>query len=230
MGVLFTLPSVVGTFISSQPKLVLTLKKKFHELPDREECEEFHLLVVRLLRSHFVDEDDGDRCPCDCLLNLQPVRGSTELSYSSRLSISLSHLLACRCQNSDRRRARVSHRDVRGCLFVLAPKKKKRNRSVSTNILQSDMFFRCDTRKRKNYPMLTDIVLVRQDATRDRAPRWRWIVDFFFRCSRTASEGCQLTIPPAFENADGAFLVFFNAVVIFVFFALRPSAPLVCFF
>ena len=34
---------------------------------DREECQEFQLLVVKLLRSHVVDEDDGDesdRFPC----------------------------------------------------------------------------------------------------------------------------------------------------------------------
>ena len=30
------------------------------ELSDREECPEFQLLVVQLLRAHFVDGDDGD--------------------------------------------------------------------------------------------------------------------------------------------------------------------------
>ena len=64
VGVLSTLP--VG-LSPGQPKLVLNLRRKFHEWPDREECQEFQLLVVQLSRSPFVDEDDGDegdKFPC----------------------------------------------------------------------------------------------------------------------------------------------------------------------
>ena len=46
-----------------KPKLVLNSQKN-HELSDREECQEFQLLVVQLSRSHFVDEDECDRFPC----------------------------------------------------------------------------------------------------------------------------------------------------------------------
>ena len=46
-----------GSLAPGQPKLVLN-SKKIHELSDREECQEFQLLVVQLLRSQFVDEDE----------------------------------------------------------------------------------------------------------------------------------------------------------------------------
>ena len=39
--------------------------KKNHELSDREECQEFQLLVVQLLRFQFVDEDECDRFSSD---------------------------------------------------------------------------------------------------------------------------------------------------------------------
>ena len=78
------------------------------------------------------------------------------------------------------------------------------------------MCVRCDTRKHRNYPILTDIVFVRQDAKRDRAPRWHWIVDVFYQWQESF-KGCQLTIQPAFENADSAFL-FIQHCFIFVFF------------
>ena len=51
--------------------------------------------------------------------------------------------------------------------------------SVTTKMLVPDMFFRCDTRNIGKYSILTDIVFVREDAKRDRAPRWRWVVDGF---------------------------------------------------
>ena len=35
--------------------------KKIHALSDREECQEFQLLVVQLLQFPFVDEDEGDK-------------------------------------------------------------------------------------------------------------------------------------------------------------------------
>ena len=58
---------------------------------------------------------------------------------------------------------------------------KKWHRSVTTNILLPDMFLRCD-KNIGNYPILTDLVFVRLDAKkRERAPRWRWIVDVFFQ-------------------------------------------------
>ena len=59
-------PSVVGKLIS-RPKETGPNSEKNHEWPDREECQEFQLLVVQLLRSQFVDEDDGDegdKFPC----------------------------------------------------------------------------------------------------------------------------------------------------------------------
>ena len=59
-----TLPSVIGKFISRQPKLVLNSEKN-HDLSDREECQEFQLLVVQLLRFQVVDEDECDRVQCD---------------------------------------------------------------------------------------------------------------------------------------------------------------------
>ena len=48
---------------------------------------------------------------------------------------------------------------------------------------------RRDVRRRLypvNYPMLTDFV-VRQDAKRDRAPRWRWIFPSDKRASKDAN-------------------------------------------
>ena len=57
-------PSVIGKFTSRQPKLVLN-SENIHELSDLEECQEFRLLVVQLLGSSFVDEDECDRFPCD---------------------------------------------------------------------------------------------------------------------------------------------------------------------
>ena len=92
------LPSVVWKIISSQPKLVLTLGKN-QGLSEHEECLEFHLLVVQLFRSQFVDEDEAVcMSPCHSLQNLQPVRGSTAQSYSSTPSnaFSLSYLLTAR--------------------------------------------------------------------------------------------------------------------------------------
>ena len=62
VGVLSTLPSVVGKFISP-PTETGPYSEKNHEWSDRAECQEFQLLVVQLLRSlrsQFVDEDDGD--------------------------------------------------------------------------------------------------------------------------------------------------------------------------
>ena len=50
----------------SQRKLVLTLRKIFHEWSDHEEWQEFQPLLVHLLRSQFVDEDDAS------LLNSSP--------------------------------------------------------------------------------------------------------------------------------------------------------------
>ena len=58
------------------------LRRHFHELSNREECLEFQLLVVQLLRSQFVDEDEDDRSPRDSLQTLQSVWGSTAKSYS----------------------------------------------------------------------------------------------------------------------------------------------------
>ena len=58
-----TLPSVLGKFISWQPKLAGPNSEKNHELSDREECQKFQLLVVQLLGSQFVDEDEGDGFP-----------------------------------------------------------------------------------------------------------------------------------------------------------------------
>ena len=52
-------PSVVGKSIS-RPTETGPISEKFHEWSDREECQEFQLLVVQWLLSHFVDEDDGD--------------------------------------------------------------------------------------------------------------------------------------------------------------------------
>ena len=40
-------------------------KKKIHELSDREECQEFQLLVAHLIRSQFVEKDECDRFPYD---------------------------------------------------------------------------------------------------------------------------------------------------------------------
>ena len=62
---------------------------------------------------------------------------------------------------------------------------KKRTARVTTKnlkrtkILLPDMFLCCDTRKHRIYAMLADMVLIRQDAKRDRAPRWHWSVEFF---------------------------------------------------
>ena len=81
---------------------------------------------------------------------------------------------------------------------------RKMHRSVTTK-KKGDMFVRCDTGKHGNLHMLTDIAFVRQDAKRDRGPRWRWIVDGFFKCQQSF-KGCPFTIQPAFEYADSAFL------------------------
>ena len=40
-------PSLVGKFLSRQPKLALNSEKHFHELSDREECQDFQLLLTR---------------------------------------------------------------------------------------------------------------------------------------------------------------------------------------
>ena len=49
----------------------------------------------------------------------------------------------------------------------------------------------------------------------DRAPRWRWIVESFFK-RQQRFKGCQLTIQPAFEGATCAFL-FIQHCCMFVF-------------
>ena len=56
---------------------------------------------------------------------------------------------------------------------------KKMHRSVTAKMFLPDMFLRSDTRNRGTCAILTGISCVRQDAKRDRAPRWRWIVDGF---------------------------------------------------
>ena len=69
---------------------------------------------------------------------------------------------------------------------------------------------------------LTDIVLCDKTSKRDRAPRWRWIVDVFFKGPQRFKR-CQVTIQSAFEYADTAFL-FIQHCCIFVFcFAFRPN-------
>ena len=79
------------------------------------------------------------------------------------------------------------------------------------------MYVRYGTRKHRNYPMLTDIVFVRQDAKKE----CRWIVDDFFQVT-----GCQMTVQPAFECADSAFFFCsFNTVVFFVFFRMSAECP-----
>ena len=78
VDVLSTPPSVVGKFLPANRNW--SYLRKNHEWSDREEPQEFQLLVVHLFRYQFVDEDDGDegdRFLRGGFLNLQPVRGST---------------------------------------------------------------------------------------------------------------------------------------------------------
>ena len=54
--------------------------------------------------------------------------------------------------------------------------------SMTTKILVLDMFFRCDTKKQRKLHNLTDVVFcATRRKKRDRAPRWRWVVDGFFK-------------------------------------------------
>ena len=46
--------------LSTHPVGCREVLRKNHEWSDSEECQEFQLRVVQLLRSQFVDEDDGD--------------------------------------------------------------------------------------------------------------------------------------------------------------------------
>ena len=67
VGVLSTLPSIVKKFFSRPTETGPNSEKIFTNGQTREECQEFQLLVVQLLRSQFMDEDDGDegdRFPC----------------------------------------------------------------------------------------------------------------------------------------------------------------------
>ena len=70
----------------------------------------------------------------------------------------------------------------------------------------TDMSVRCDSRKHRNYPILTDIVFffARQDAKK--GPRSTTALDLYvFFKGQDSFKGCQLTIQSAFEYADSAF-------------------------
>ena len=61
-----------------------------------------------------------------------------------------------------------------------------------------------------------------QTQKRDRAPRWRWIVDGFFK-RQQRFKGCQLTSQPAFEYAASAFMLIYRCCI-FMFFFFCNSA------
>ena len=94
---------------------------------------------------------------------------------------------------------------------------------MTTKILLPEMFLRGDTKQHSKLRSLTDIVFERQDAKRDRAPRWRWIVGGFFE-SPHSIKGCKLTLQPARENADRAFLVD-SILLYFPFFCIPAGCP-----
>ena len=76
-SVLFTLSVGCLEVFSSQPNLVLTLRK-IHESSDLEECLEFQLLVFQLVRSQFDEDDEAvGKSLQNSLWNRQPARGST---------------------------------------------------------------------------------------------------------------------------------------------------------
>ena len=69
------------------------------------------------------------------------------------------------------------------------------------------------------------MVFVRKDAKRDRAPRWRWIVDVFFFQVTAEPQRMPIDIQPAFDYTDSACLFAQN---MYIFrddvFAFRPNA------
>ena len=120
------LPSIVGKFIS-------------HELSDREECQEFQLLVVQLLRSQCVDEDEGDRSCCDSELAGSRIDSIVILVDSfERLASSLSYLLIAR----------------NGSTLLLSP--------CHTFVMQSFAFTSC-LRKIRSLSLLLNIVLIQSE-------------------------------------------------------------------
>ena len=70
-----------------------------------------------------------------------------------------------------------------------------------------------------NYAILKDIVFVRHDAKRHRAPRWRRIIDFFASDSRASKDA-----NPAFEYADKAFFVHSTLFDVTFFFRAKAGA------
>ena len=67
---------------------------------------------------------------------------------------------------------------------------RKMHRSVTTKILSQDMFVRCDTRKPWKLPNVDGYRFLyhKTQKKRDRAPRWRWIVDDVFQVDSRASK------------------------------------------
>ena len=51
-----------------------------------------------------------------------------------------------------------------------------------------DIILRCDAKNIGTYATMTDIVFMRLDKKKDRAPRWRWIVDGFASDSRASKD------------------------------------------
>ena len=79
--------------------------------------------------------------------------------------------------------------------------------------------------------MLTDIVFVRQETKRNRAPRWRWIVDgFFFSLVTAELQRMPTDNSASIKNTQTVRFCSFNTVVFSFLFAFRARASLVFFF
>ena len=82
------------------------------------------------------------------------------------------------------------------------------------------MLVRCDTRKHRNYAILTDIFFARQDAKKGTALHdgVGSLMFFFFSSDSRGSQDTKWTIQPAVEHADGAFLFIQHCCLFELFF------------
>ena len=117
----------------------------------------------------------------------------------------------------------TSDRDVRRGLVLV----KKKHRSVTTNIVLPDIFFRCDTNKGNYASFLCD-------KTQKKRPRYTMAFGssmFFFSSDRRASKDAHpWTVQSAIEYAESAFFVYSTLLVFSCFFLHFGRMPIEFFF